>query len=405
MTDQLLPFWTFGLKRFLNLTKPEHSCILHGCSGFFYLNFFDTTSNIWKKIVGGGIKKNWRWCQIFVKNLSLSKIFVKNLCQKSLSNHEISVFLWRRRHFFGGGGIILSEAEAYIEIVYIDQWMYFFDTTSNKIEKKVGGVRKITTGIFEFDQARALVHFTWVLWLFYLNFFDTTSTSVEKKIGGGIKKIWRWCQKNMEVVSNLCQIMKVGGGGIIFSEAVSNLCQIMKVGGGGVSRNRLYWSINAWIHTSNAFHLHRLQLEIVYIDPLNKAYDFPQPLANGHITLNTPVLVRSLKLSSVEPSQYLDGWPPGNTGCCWQSFFVIIFKICNFFFGGGVDILTRLEYPTFFSTYVKHDRYFWLRLRKKLRVCGTLLYIASKKYMCTLIYATWDFIASMKNMCTLIFAS
>ena len=61
--------------------------------------------------------------------------------------------------FFGGGGIILSEAEAYIEIVYIDQWMDFFDTTSNKIEKKVGGVRKITTGIFEFDQARALVHF------------------------------------------------------------------------------------------------------------------------------------------------------------------------------------------------------------------------------------------------------
>ena len=30
-------------------------------------------------------------------------------------------------------------------------------------------------------------------------------------------------------------------------------------------------------------------------------------LTNGHITLNTPVLVRSLKLSNVEPSQYLDG--------------------------------------------------------------------------------------------------
>ena len=39
--------------------------------------------------------------------------------------------------------------------------------------------------------------------------------------------------------------------------------------------------------------------------------------ANGHITLNTPVLVRSLKLSSVEPSQYLDGWPPS----LGQSFF------------------------------------------------------------------------------------
>ena len=119
---------------------------------------------------------------------------VSNLCQ----------------NFYGGGGIILSEAEAYIEIVYIDQWMDFFDTTSNKIEKKVGGVRKITTGIFEFDQARALVHFARVFWLFYLNFFDTTSTSVEKKIGGGH-------QKNLEVVSNLCQIMKVAyffGGGV-----------------------------------------------------------------------------------------------------------------------------------------------------------------------------------------------
>ncbi len=103
VTDQLLPFWTFGLKRFLNLTKPEHSCILHGCSGFFYLNFFDTTSNIWKKNVGGGIKKNWRWCQIFVKNLcqeSLSRIFVKNLCQ-----------IMKLAFFYGGGGIFL-EAEA-----------------------------------------------------------------------------------------------------------------------------------------------------------------------------------------------------------------------------------------------------------------------------------------------------
>ena len=45
--------------------------------------------------------------------------------------------------------------------------------------------------------------------------------------------------------------------------------------------------------------------------------------ANGHITLNTPVLVRSLKLSNVESSQYLDGWPPGNTGCCWLLFFVL----------------------------------------------------------------------------------
>lgn len=31
--------------------------------------------------------------------------------------------------------------------------------------------------------------------------------------------------------------------------------------------------------------------------------------------LSTPVLVRSPKLSSIEPSQYLGGWPPGNTRC------------------------------------------------------------------------------------------
>ena len=35
----------------------------------------------------------------------------------------------------------------------------------------------------------------------------------------------------------------------------------------------------------------------------------------GHTTLNTPVLVRSPKLSNVGPGQYLDGRLPGNTGC------------------------------------------------------------------------------------------
>ena len=59
---------------------------------------------------------------------------------------------------------------------------------------------------------------------------------------------------------------------------------------------------------------------------------FSSPYANGHIMLNTPVLVRSLKLSNIEPSQYLDGWPPGNTGCCWLSFFSY-FKRKFAFFG------------------------------------------------------------------------
>ena len=36
----------------------------------------------------------------------------------------------------------------------------------------------------------------------------------------------------------------------------------------------------------------------------------------GHITLKTPVLVRSPKLTNVERGQYVDGWPPRNTACC-----------------------------------------------------------------------------------------
>ena len=35
----------------------------------------------------------------------------------------------------------------------------------------------------------------------------------------------------------------------------------------------------------------------------------------GHTTLNTPVLVRSPKLSNVGPGQYFDGRLPGKTGC------------------------------------------------------------------------------------------
>ena len=77
-----------------------------------------------------------------------------------------------------------------------------------------------------------------------------------------------------------------------------------------------------------------------------KRLDLALSDANGHITLNTPVLVRSLKLSNVESSQYLDGWPPGNTGCCWlPSFFFFfsrfLFKI-PFFFSHPFCKITRV---------------------------------------------------------------
>ena len=77
--------------------------------------------------------------------------------------------------------------------------------------------------ISEFDQARALVHFARVLWLFLFELFFTPPPR-KKELGGGVtfglkrflnftnferfldttsdKKTWRWCRKNMEVVSN-----------------------------------------------------------------------------------------------------------------------------------------------------------------------------------------------------------
>ena len=131
VADQLLPFQTFGSKKFFNwpssifyskLWQTSYSRFGHlvwkdfwiwpsqstrafctGALAFFIWIFLTPPPTFEKKNVGGGIKKNWRWCQIFVKNLcqkSLSRIFVKNLCQ-----------IMKLAFFYGGGGIFL-EAEA-----------------------------------------------------------------------------------------------------------------------------------------------------------------------------------------------------------------------------------------------------------------------------------------------------
>ena len=50
-----------------------------------------------------------------------------------------------------------------------------------------------------------------------------------------------------------------------------------------------------------------LQRHLIVGQQSSIASTFSCTLANGHIMLNTPVLVRSLKLSNIEPSQYLDG--------------------------------------------------------------------------------------------------
>ena len=53
--------------------------------------------------------------------------------------------------------------------------------------------------------------------------------------------------------------------------------------------------------------------------------------AYDHTTLNAPVPVRSPKLSSIGPDQYLDVWPPGNIRCCRLLFYLPVFFILFYF--------------------------------------------------------------------------
>ena len=55
-----------------------------------------------------------------------------------------------------------------------------------------------------------------------------------------------------------------------------------------------------------------------FSDCVTRQTNFIPFSGNGHATLNTPVVVWSLKFSIVGPGQYLDGWPPGNTRCFWH---------------------------------------------------------------------------------------
>ena len=80
--------------------------------------------------------------------------------------------------------------------------------------------------------------------------------------------------------------------------------------------------------------------------------------ASGHITLNTPVLVRSPKLSNVESSQYLDGWPPGNTGCCWLTS-AFLHGVCLVFAFARFCLVFSQDFSTIFVAKL------WKSWRKK----------------------------------------
>ena len=81
---------------------------------------------------------------------------------------------------------------------------------------------------------------------------------------------------------------------------------------GSVHVNLIKWYINQIKCYQNDVFLRPKPIRILL---RYKIVIFSHSIVYDHTTLNTPVLVRSPKLSMVGPGQYLDGWPPGNTWC------------------------------------------------------------------------------------------
>jgi hypothetical protein len=114
-----------------------------------------------------------------------------------------------------------------------------------------------------------------------------------------------------------------------------------------------------------------------YICCWNRMLTFSCSLANGHIMLNTPVLVRSLKLSNIEPSQYLDGWPPGNTGCCWLS--KTFCKVSQFWFlcSAWVDINNLVKRLESIFKYIRDS--YWERAKSVLLLLTRVVSASSRE--------------------------
>ena len=128
---------------------------------------------------------------------------------------------------------------------------------------------------------------------------------------------------------------------------------------------------------------------------------------NGHITLNTPVLVRPLKLSNCESSQYLelDGWPPGNTWCCWLLYVLVALLasfstfLSTFWLTSPKTLLTFSSFWLSFPLYLGTPHH--LRTRRLLRDLstyglGTLLellnwYISKSSLLSLMLYTCEDY--------------
>ena len=86
---------------------------------------------------------------------------------------------------------------------------------------------------------------------------------------------------------------------------------------------------------------------VIFFKFISSSFNFD---VNDHITLKTPILVRSPKFSSFDVRQYLDGWPPGDTE--WCRIYVFYIKFSHIFWGlkkdnarsyGKMDALHNLK--------------------------------------------------------------
>ena len=109
------------------------------------------------------------------------------------------------------------------------------------------------------------------------------------------------------------------------------------------------------LSTSDIFTLYASSYRVFTHILHTKAHCGKAATAYDHTTLSTPLLIWSLKLSSVGPAQYLDGWPPGNSRCCrllffpstWSQFDFLL-STCDIF--SLLCVQTHTECPHIFYT-------------------------------------------------------
>ena len=130
--------------------------------------------------------------------------------------------------------------------------------------------------------------------------------------------------------------------------------------------------------------------------------------------MNAPLLVRSAKLSIFGSGQYLDGWPPGNTRCCWFFYIHLIFlniahtlisMMSYFFIEKDPSYWRNTQNYIVFSIYGEVFANWRNHTPSQYKVCKTIF---SKTTYCSAIklapFFSWSWI-NCNSICVLIFLS